>query len=87
MSSFGWFDLSGVFSGVQGLEEAEEAGGFADAAELYAESLDLNEEVLNVDDLVSDQGLEEDADETDQTVLEEKINTLMRCTTSPPRLL
>lgn len=76
-SSFGQFGLSWVFSGVQGLEEAEEAGGFADAAELDAESLDLDEEVLNVDDLVSDERLEEDTDEADQTVLEEKISTLM----------
>lgn len=69
---FGGFGLCGVFSCVQGLEEAEEAGGFADAAELDAEGLDLDEQVLDVDDLVSDQGLEEDADQTDQAVLEEK---------------
>lgn len=77
LMSFGRFGFSGVFSGVQSLEEAEEAGGFSDAAELDAESLDLDEEILNVDDLVSDQRLEEDADQADQTILELKIHMLM----------
>lgn len=60
-SLFGGFGLGRVLSGVQGLQEAEQAGGFSDAAELDAEGLNLNEEVLNVDDFVSDQRLEEDA--------------------------
>lgn len=68
-SLLGWFGLGGVFSGVQGLEEAEEAGSLADAAELDAEGLNLDEEVLNINDLVSDQRLEEDADQPDQTIL------------------
>lgn len=72
VSSFGRFGLGGVFSGVQGLEEAEKAGSLADAAELDAEGLNLDEEVLHVDDLVPDQRLQEDADQPDQTVLEEK---------------
>lgn len=65
----GWFGLGRRLSGVQRLEEAEEAGGFADAAELDAEGLDLDEKVLHVDDLVPDQRLQEDADEPHQTVL------------------
>lgn len=67
--SLGWFGLGRRLSGVQRLEEAEEAGGFADAAELDAEGLDLNEKVLHIDDLVPDQRLQEDADEPHQTVL------------------
>lgn len=68
-SLFGRFGLGGVFSSVQGLEEAEEAGCLADAAELDAEGLDLDEEVLHVDDFVTDQRLEEDAHQTHQTIL------------------
>lgn len=66
---FGCFGLRRVFSCVQSLEEAEEAGCFSDAAELDAEGLDLDEEVLDIDDLVSDQRLEEDADQSHQSVL------------------
>lgn len=65
----GWFGLGRRLSGVQCLEEAEEASGFADAAELDAEGLDLDEKVLHIDDLVPDQRLQEDADEPHQTVL------------------
>lgn len=68
---FGRFGLCGVFSSVQSLEEAEEASGLADAAELDAEGLNLDEEVLNVDNLVPDQRLQEDADQTNQTILTE----------------
>lgn len=67
--SLGWFGLGRRVAGVQRLEEAEEAGSFADAAELDAEGLDLDEKVLHVDDLVPDQRLQEDADESHQTVL------------------
>lgn len=66
---FGGLDLSGVFSSVQGLEQTEEAGGFTDAAELDAECLNLDEEVLHINDLVPYERLEEDADQPDQTVL------------------
>lgn len=72
---FGGFSLGGVLSGVQGLEQAEEAGSFADAAELDAEGLNFDEEVLHVDDLVSDQRLKEDADQPDQTVLRKHRQT------------
>ena len=74
-ASFGGFGLGGVFSGVQRLEEAEQSGGFADSAELDAEGLNLDEEVLHVDDLVSDQRLKEDADQANQTILKETRNT------------
>ena len=67
---FGGLDVCGGVSGVQGLEEAEEAGRLADAAELDAEGLDLDEEVLDVDDLVPDQGLEEHTHQAHQAVLE-----------------
>lgn len=70
--SLGWLGLGRGLPGVQGLQQAEEAGGLADAAELDAEGLDLDEQVLDVDDLVSDQRLQEDADQPDQTVLEGK---------------
>lgn len=69
-SSFGRFGFRWVFAGVQRLQEAEEAGSFTDAAKLDAEGLDLDEQVLDVDDLVSDQRLEENADQSDQPVLE-----------------
>lgn len=75
---FGGFGLGGGLSGVQGLEQAEEAGGFSDAAELDAEGLDLDEEVLHVDDLVSDQRLQEDADQPDQAVLEDRTDASNR---------
>lgn len=55
--SLGWFGLGRGLAGVQGLQQAEEAGGLADAAELDAEGLDLDEQVLNVDDLVPYQRL------------------------------
>lgn len=71
---FGRFGLGGVFSGVQGLEQAEEAGGLADAAELDAEGLHLDEQVLHVDYLVSDQRLQEDADQAHQAVLQHKVD-------------
>lgn len=74
-SLLGGFVLSRGLAGVQGFEQAEEAGCFADAAELNAEGLDLNEQVLNVDDLVPDQRLQEDADQPDQTVLEEQTES------------
>lgn len=61
--------LGRVLPGVQGLQEAEEAGRLTDAAELDAEGLDLDEEVLDVDDLVSDQRLQEDTHQSDQAVL------------------
>lgn len=70
LHSFGRFGLRRVFSSVQSLQEPEEAGGFPDTAELDTEGLDLDEQVLNIDDLVSDQRLEEDADQSDQPVLE-----------------
>lgn len=55
MRSLGSLGLGSSFPGVEGLKEAEEAGSLTYAAELDAESLDLNEEVLHVDDLVPDQ--------------------------------
>lgn len=66
----GRFGLGRRLAGVQRLQQAEESGGLADAAELDAEGLDLDEQVLYVDDLVPDQGLQEDADQPDQAVLE-----------------
>ena len=69
---FGGLDVCGGVSGVQGLEEAEEAGRLADAAELDAEGLDLDEKVLDVDDLVPDQGLEEHTHQAHQAVLESR---------------
>lgn len=72
---FGGLDLGGGFSGVQGLEQSEEAGSFPDAAELDAECLNLDEEVLHVNDLVPYQRLEEDADQPDQTVLRKHQQT------------
>lgn len=74
-SLFSSFGLRRGFSRVQSLEEAEEAGSFADAAELDAEGLDLDEQVLNVDDLVSDQRLQEDADQPHQPILRVTDNT------------
>jgi len=70
---FGGFGLGGAISGVEGLEEAEQAGGLSDSAELDAKGLNLDEEVLDVDDLVSDQRLEEDANQADQAVLEDDV--------------
>lgn len=66
---FGGLDVRGGVSRVQGLKKAEEAGGLADAAELDAEGLHLDEQVLHVDDLVPDQRLEEHAHQTHQAVL------------------
>ena len=66
---FGRLGLWGVFPRVQGLEEPEEAGGLSYAAELDAEGLDLDEQVLDVDDLVPDQRLQEHTDQTNQPVL------------------
>jgi len=43
------------------LQQPEESGCLSDPAELDAEGLDFDEQLLDVDDLVSDQGLEEDA--------------------------
>jgi hypothetical protein len=54
---------------LQRLEEAEEAGGFADAAELDAKGLHFNEQVLDVDDFVPDQALQKDANQADEAVL------------------
>lgn len=65
-----WLGLGRGLARVQGLQQAEESGGFTDAAELDAEGLDLDEQVLDVDDLVPDQRLKEDADQPDQPVLE-----------------
>ena len=59
----------GGLSGVEGLQQPEQSGSFSDAAELDAEGLHLDEQVLDVDDLVPDQRLEEDADQAHQTVL------------------
>lgn len=59
--SLGGLSLGRGLPGVKGLEEAEEAGSLTDAAELDAEGLDLDKEVLHVDDLVPDQRLQEDA--------------------------
>lgn len=66
----GWLGLGWGLARVQGLQQAEESGGFTNAAELDAEGLDLDEQVLDVDDLVSNQRLQEDADQPDQAVLE-----------------
>ena len=86
-SLFGGFGLGGVLAGVQGLQEAEEAGGFADAAELDAKGLNLDEQVLNIDDLVSDQRLEEDADQSDQPILEDRnsVHTRLKQHDAPSR--
>ena len=43
-----------------------------DSAELNAEGLHFDEELLNVDDLVTDQRLKKNAKESYQTVLKEK---------------
>lgn len=63
------FGLGRGLAGVQGFQQAEESSGFPDAAELDAEGLDLDEQVLNIDDLVPNQRLEKDADQPDQAVL------------------
>jgi hypothetical protein len=54
---------------LHGLQESEESGRLSDLGELDAEGLYLNEQVLDVDDLVADQRLQEDAHETDQPIL------------------
>jgi hypothetical protein len=54
---------------LHGLQESEESGRLSDLGELDAEGLHLNEQVLDVDDLVADQRLQEDAHETDQAIL------------------
>ena len=51
------------------LEELEEGRGLTDPRERDAEGLDLHVHVGDVDDLVPDEALEEDADQTDQAVL------------------
>lgn len=71
----GGFVLSWGLASVQGFEQAEESGCFTNAAELDAEGLDFNEQVLNIDDLVPDQRLQEDTDQPDQTVLEEQTES------------
>lgn len=50
-------------------EQPKEARRLADVAELNAECLHLDEQVLHVDDLVADQGLQEDTDQPHQSVL------------------
>jgi len=51
------------------LEQLEEGRGLTDPRERDAEGLDLHVHVGDVDDLVPDEALEEDADQTDQAVL------------------
>ena len=53
------------------LEQPEEPCRLPNSAELDAEGLDFDEKVLNVDDLVSDQRLQEHAHEAHQPVLRE----------------
>lgn len=76
--SLGGLGLGGSLPSVQGLEEAEEASSFTDTAELDAEGLDLDEEVLHIDDLVPDQRLQEDTHQPHQTVL--RTHTVTRLT-------
>ena len=51
-------------------EQPKEARRLADVAELNAECLHLDEQVLHVDDLVPDEGLEEYAHKADEAVLQ-----------------
>ena len=51
------------------LQELEQVGGLFDLDELDAECLDFDEQVLHVDDFVSDEAGEEDTDESDESVL------------------
>ena len=71
-ASLGHLGLGWRLSGVQGLQQPEEACGLTDPAELDAEGLHFYKQVLHVDDLVTDQGLQKDAHETHQTVLKEE---------------
>ena len=50
----------------------EERCCLPDSAELNAEGLHFDEELLNVDDLVTDQRLKKNAKKSHQTVLKEK---------------
>lgn len=75
LSSFGRLALGRHLSVIQSLEEAEESGGFTDPTELDAEGLHLDEQILDINDLVPDEGLEEDAHQTHQTVLQETQET------------
>ena len=62
-----WF--AGSDELLQRLEQPEEARRLADPAELDAERLHLDEEVLDVDDLVADQRLQKHAHQSHEAVL------------------
>ena len=51
------------------LEQPEKPCRLPNSAELDTEGLDLDEEILHVDNLVSDQRLQENTDEAHQPVL------------------
>mmetsp|Transcript_117469 Transcript_117469/g.230500 ORF Transcript_117469/g.230500 Transcript_117469/m.230500 type:complete len:310 (+) Transcript_117469:125-1054(+) len=54
---------------LQRLQETEQRSGLANPRELDTKCLDLDEQVLDVDDLVPDQGLQEHADQPNKSVL------------------
>lgn len=53
----------------QQLQQSEEPGRLADAAVVDAERLHLVQQVAYVDDLVADEGLQEDAHQAHEAVL------------------
>lgn len=68
--ALGWrrVEPAGV-AGLELLQESKQRGGLPDTTELDAERLDLGEQLLHIDDLVPNQGLQKHAYEPYQAVL------------------
>ena len=65
---FGWY--TGQISRFKLFQKSEQGCGFSDSTELNAKSLYFYKQLLDIDNLVADQGLEEDTQQSYQSVLD-----------------